>query len=469
MRRPGDKIYRPPGYGPRTWHILLPGMQHPKTGPLPSLLLVYGFIGLIVVGTVLLLLPAANDSGQYTTPINALFTATSAVCVTGLVVVDTASYWSPFGQAVIFVLIQLGGFGFMTSATLFLQAFRRKIGLRERLLIKESLGLSRLGGVIRIVRRMALFTIMVEATGALVFFIYFSRSMPAEKAIWTSVFQSVSAFNNAGFDLFGNFLSLSEYHSVPLVVLTTAFLIILGGISFFLVSDIALNRRWVRFSLDTKLILTTTGALLVLGTIAILLTEFNDPYTLGQMSLGDKILNAFFQSATARTAGFSTINIAYLADYALFFIILLMFIGGASGSTAGGIKVNTLGLLIATIWSQIRGKEHAGAFGREFHVQQVYRALAIIMVAIFLIGLVVFILTITERYDFLSLFFETVSAFGTVGLSTGITPGLSVVGRIMIILTMFTGRLGPLALALALVQRQRPATYQYPEESIRIG
>ena len=469
MHKPGDRIFRPPGYGSRTWHILVPGLPRPRSGPLSSLILIYGFIGLIILGTVLLILPIANKSSQCTLPVNALFTATSAVCVTGLVVVDTADYWSVFGQAVILVLIQIGGFGFMTSATLFLQAFRRRIGLRERLLIRESMGLSSLGGLIKIVRRMALFTFMVELSGALLFFTYFCRTMPIAKAIWVSVFQSVSAFNNAGFDLFGSYLSLSEFYNVPLVIMVTAILIILGGISFVLISDITRNHRWVKLSLDSKLIITTTISLLVLGMLAILFTEYNDSNTLGQMSIGEKLLNAFFQSVTARTAGFSTINIAYLADYALFFLILLMFIGGASGSTAGGIKVNTLGLLVATIWSQIKGKEHAGAFEREFHIQQVYRALAIIMISIGLIGLVLFLLTITERFDFLSLFFETVSAFGTVGLTTGITPGLTAPGRILIMLTMFAGRLGPLALALALTQGQKTATYQYPEESIRIG
>ncbi len=469
MRKPGDKIYRPPGYGPKTWHMLIPGMPRPKTGPLSSLLLVYGFIGLILLGTFLLILPISNKTGQITFPIDALFTATSAVCVTGLVVVDTADYWSKFGQAVILILIQLGGFGFMTSATLFLQAFRRKIGLRERLLIKESMGLTRLGGVIRIVRRMALYTIIVEVIGVLLLYIYFSGVYPAGKAIWTSIFHSISAFNNAGFDLFGNYSSLSDFYNAPLVILVIAALIILGGISFVLIDDVIQNRRWIRLSLDSKLILTTTVSLLALGMLIILFTEFYDPGTLGSMVLNDKLLNAFFLSVTARTAGFSTFNLASLTDYALLFLIFLMFIGGASGSTAGGIKVNTLGLLVATIWSQLRGKEHAGIFGREFHVQQVYRALAIIMISIGLIGLVLFILTITEKYDFLSLFFETVSAFGTVGLTTGITPGLSLIGHIMIILTMFTGRLGPLALALALTQTQKPATYQYPEESIRIG
>jgi len=433
------------------------------------MLLIYGFAIIIGIGTLLLVLPISTTTGQVTSPINALFTSTSAVCVTGLVVVDTGTYWSSFGQGVILVLIQIGGFGFMTSATLFLLILVRRIGLRERLLISESMGLTRLGGVVNLVKKMALFTIIIEVIGAALLYIRFSIDNPTGTAIWESVFHSVSAFNNAGFDIFGNFMSLTNYSGDTLVILITAALIILGGISFLVVADLFKNRRLSSLSLDSKLVLYTTGILLALGMIVILLTEFNDSDTLGVLSLPEKLLNAFFQSVTARTAGFSTINMANVADYALFFTMLLMFVGGASGSTAGGIKVNTFGMIIATMWSTVRGKENAGAFNKEFTIQQIHRALTIIMLSLGFITVMVFLLTITEDFRFLDLLFETTSAFGTVGLSTGITSALSTAGRLIITFTMFIGRLGPLALALSLLQRQRPYTYRYPQEVIRIG
>jgi trk system potassium uptake protein TrkH len=260
-----------------------------------------------------------------------------------------------------------------------------------------------------------------------------------------------------------------DYQENTLVVLVTAALIFLGGISFLVVADLFKVRSPSRLSLDSKLVLSVTMILLTLGMVIILLTEFSDPDTLGAMSWPQKLMNAFFQSVTARTAGFSTIDMANIADYALFFTMILMFIGGASGSTAGGIKVNTFGMLFATIWSSIRGKEYSGAFGREFRTQQIYRALTIVMLSLGLLTIVVFILTITEDFSFLKLLFETVSAFGTVGLSTGITPDLSTAGQLVITATMFIGRLGILALALSLLQRQQPSTYRYPQEVIRIG
>ncbi|MBN2074764.1 MAG: Trk family potassium uptake protein [Dehalococcoidales bacterium] len=468
-QKPADRYYRPARRRNRPWRVLLPALPKPKTGSSSSLVLVYGFAGLIILGTLLLMLPVSSKTGDFTSFINALFTSTSAVCVTGLVVVDTADYWTPFGQVVILILIQLGGFGFMTSATIFMLAFGRRIGIQERLLISESMGLTRLGGLVTIVKRMAMFTITAELLGAVIMLFSFSGEYSGGKAAWISLFQSVSAFNNAGFDLFGGFRSLSGHYDVPLVLITTAALIILGGISFLVISDIAGRRKWKRFSLDTKIVLSATAVLLIFGFILVFFTELGDPDTLGFMSIPQKLVNAFFQSVTARTAGFSTINVANLADYALFFTMLFMFVGAASGSTAGGVKVNTFGIIVATMWSSLRGREKAGAFGRRFNTLQVHRALTVIIVSLTLISVIVFILTITEEFRFLNLLFETISAFGTVGLSTGITPDLSVAGRLVITFTMFVGRLGPLTLALALIQRQKTTAYNYPEEMIRIG
>ncbi len=415
------------------------------------------------------MLPVSNETGEFTPVTIALFTSTSAVCVTGLVVVDTATYWSSFGQGVIFGLFQIGGFGFMTSATLFLLAFGRRIGLRERIMISESLSLQRLGGVVQLVRKMALFTITVEVLGTLIFFLRFWPEYPPLVALWRAAFHSVSAFNNAGFDIFGDFSSLTGFQTDPIMLLTTALLIILGSISFVVVANVVEQRRFNRFTLDTKIVLVTSLILLLSGTIAILAAEFANPNTLGTLSYPDRVLNAFFQSVTTRSAGFSSVEIGAMADYSLFVLIILMFIGGAAGSTAGGIKVNSFGLLAATVWSSIRGRQYAGAFDREFRIDQIQRALAVLMFALGMLAVVVLIMSATQNGLFIRVLFESVSAFGINGLSTGITPDLTQAGRIIAVVAMLAGRLGPLTLALLLVQRQQTARYRWPEEQVRIG
>jgi len=467
-RKLGDKVFRVPRVKP--WRIpIAVASRHRDRRALSPLILVYGFAGLIALGTLLLALPVSSQAGEFTSFVDALFTATSAVCVTGHVVVDTAGYWSSFGQAVILVLIQVGGFGFMTSATFLLLLLGRRIGLRERLLIGESMSLRGVGGMVKLVRRMFMFTLLAEGIGALLFLGRFWAEGPIGTALWKSVFHAVSAFNNAGFDLFGNFRSMMDFKDDPFVVLVTAVLIILGGISFVVVADVMGSRRFRRLSLDSKIVLTTTAVLLATGMVIILVTEYNNPSTLGSMAFPGKLLNAFFHSVTSRTAGFSTLDIGGIADFSLFFTVILMFVGGAAGSTAGGIKVNTFGMIGATIWSSIKGRQYAGAFDREFKPDQVNRALAVVMLSLALVAVVVLALTIIEDFKFLNLLFETVSGFGTVGLSTGITPGLSSAGRLIIAATMFIGRLGPLTLALSLIQRQQPATYRYPEDQVRIG
>lgn len=467
VHKPGDKVFRVPRLIP--WSVPAAATPTARQGPLSPVLLLYGFLGLIAIGTILLILPFSSQEGRFTPFMDAFFTAVSAVCVTGLTVVDTADYWSHFGQGVILVLIQLGGFGFMSSATILLLAFGRRIGLRGRLLIGEALGIPRLGGLIALTLRMALFTAGVESLGALALFFHFSRTANAGTAAWRAVFQSVSAFNNAGFDVFGNFRSLMDFQTDVVMLLVTAALLIIGGLGFVVLADLVTARGFDRLSLDSKLVLLTTGVLLLVGFVVILLTEAVRPETLGSLSPPYKMLDAFFQAVAPRTAGFSVVDMAVVADYTLFFTTALMFIGGAAGSTAGGIKVDTLGLLAATIVSSLRGREFAGAFGREFTRQGIQRALAVVMLSLTWVVIVAFVLTATEGSRFLDLLFETVSAYGTVGLSAGVTPTLSVAGRAIIALTMYVGRLGPLTLALALIQRQRHSTYRYPEGLVRIG
>jgi trk system potassium uptake protein len=467
QRRPGDRFFRVARNEP--WRVLIP-VEYKKKSSQPSLrTLIYGFAGMIILGTILLMMPFAAESGQFTSPINAFFTATSSVCVTGLTVVETADYWNTCGEIIIMLLIQFGGFGYMAVTTFFLVALGRKISIREKLLVGESIGLTQPGDVRRLVRNLVIFTLVVEIIGAAILFSQFYSEFPLVEAIWKSIFHAVSAFNNAGFDLMGGLRSLSGYNSNPLILLTIAGLVIIGGLSFLVIQDIFRARKTMHLAIDSKMVLAVSGILLLFGTIVIIATESANPGTLGSLSFPDKILNSFFHTVVSRTAGFYTFDISGMAPYALFFIMLLMFIGGASGSTAGGIKVGTFGIIFATMLSAIRGKEHPGAFGREFMESQIYRALAVVMLSVGLLVIVVFFLTLIEDFEFLPLAFESVSAFGTVGLSTGITPDLSVIGKILITLTMFVGRLGPLTLIFTMVKSQKVTTIGYPKEIIRIG
>jgi trk system potassium uptake protein TrkH len=430
---------------------------------------VYGFAGFIAVGTGILTLPIASASGQWTSLVDAMFTATSAVCVTGLVVLDTGTYWSTFGQVVILALIQLGGLGFMTSSTLLWLALRRRVTLRDRILLRESFGGGGIGSALQLARNILAFTLLAEAAGAVVLSIAFMTEADPAQAVWWGVFHSISAFNNAGFDLFGRFQSLEPFNHRPEILLPLACLIVLGGISYTVAHEVLEHRRLERLALDSRLVLVTTIALLIFGTAGVLFTERANPATLGDMAVGPRLLNAFFTGVSPRTAGFNSIPTGAMTENGLFLLIALMFVGGAAGSTAGGIKVQTFSVLLLAIVTAVRGREEVEGFGRRVPVGTVLRAIAVALLAMAVIFLVAFALTITEQVRFLYLLFETVSAFSTTGLSTGMTPDLSPFGRVVVSLTMFTGRLGPLTLALALAAREHARRYRLPAEGVRIG
>ncbi len=467
LHRPGDRRFRVPRTKPL--HITIPNIPIVKPRTVSLISFVYGFAAMIIIGAVLLLFPFSSKAGIWTAPVDCLFTSTSAVCVTGLTVVDTFDHWSSIGQLIILLLIQLGGLGFMTSTIILMMATGRRIGLRDRILIGESIGVSRLGGLVKLTRDILFFTLSAELVGAILFYLRFSSQYGWISGIWKAVFHSVSAFNNAGLDIFGGFRSLTGYSGDYLVILTTAALIILGGLGFVVIDNILQAKGIKRSTIDTKLVLIVTVLLLTLGTLVILVSEFSNPRTLGNMPILEKILNAFFQSVTSRTAGFNSINTGALNIFSLFFVVILMFIGGASGSTAGGIKVNTVGIILPTLWDTLRGKEHPGIFGREFPLQQIFRSMALLVVSLGLVIVVFLLLTETETFTSIRILFETVSAFGTVGLSTGITPELSTAGRLILAVMMFVGRLGPLTLIMALAGAQRSRGYRFPQESVRIG
>lgn len=438
----------------------------------PTQVLVLGFLSLILIGTVLLNLPIASRSGESVGFVNALFTATSAVCVTGLVVVDTLTHWTTFGHVVILLLIQIGGLGFMTLGTLFAFIVGKKIFLKERMLMKESLNQFSVSGVVRLTKYILIMTFIIEAIGAVLLSTVFIPEHGFLKGVWYSVFHSVSAFCNAGFSIIGNFQSLTPYVNNPIVTLTVVTLVVLGGIGFVVILEVLEKKSFKKFSLHTKLALTMTGALLILGFFAILTLEFNNPATMGDLPWYSKILSSIFHSVTPRTAGFNTLPMGSMTVAALFITMVFMFIGGSSAGTAGGVKVTTVGLVIAGVASEIKGKNDIEAFEKRIPLHQIIRAIAIIGLSLGVVILVIMVLSITEQdASFLEIMFESISAFGTVGLSLGITTELSVIGKIVVAITMFFGRVGPLTIFLALAQRRQKnmGTLRYPEEKIIIG
>ncbi|MBM3139005.1 MAG: Trk family potassium uptake protein [Chloroflexi bacterium] len=435
------------------------------------LYLVAGFAALIAAGTVLLALPFATESGDRASLTTALFTATSAVCVTGLVVVDTADYWSRFGEAVILVLIQLGGLGFMTSATVLILVFGGRLTLRQRLVVGETLGRLGVRRVGQLVRRIVIVTLTIEAVGAAltiaIFMVGESSASPAHA--WRGLFTAVSAFNNAGFDLEGSFASLIGHgRNLPLLTVTGG-LVVLGGTGFPVWSDVVRRRRWSTLSVDTKLVLLTSAALWSAGAAVIFFFEMRAGGELRSLDPITRVVDAIALSVYARTAGFTVVDVAGLSHATVFFLCGLMFIGGAAASTAGGIKLTTFSTLFFAIVTSLRGDEHVTVFQREISWRQVNRALAIALLSVAIVFVLVFSLTATSNRIFVELLFEAVSAFGTVGLSTGVTPALDEWGRLTLIAGMFIGRLGPLTIALALAGRARTTPLRYPEEVISIG
>lgn len=438
----------------------------------PTQVLVMGFAAVILVGALLLNLPIASQNGESLGFVDALFTATSAVCVTGLVVVDTGTHFTVFGKVVIAALIQIGGLGFMSMATLLFVLLGKKISLKERLVIQEALNQNSLAGLVRFTLYILLGTFIIEAFGALLLSFSFVPEFGLWRGIGYSVFHSLSAFNNAGFDLIGDGRSLTPYVNDAVINLTIMSLIILGGLGFSVIVDVINNKGLKRLSLHTKMVFLITALLIGLGFVVFLLLEWNNPETLGGLSIKGKLLAALFQSVTPRTAGFNTVNIAGLTNASLLMTIVLMFIGGSPASTAGGIKTSTLGVIIFMVVSVVKGRDDTELFGRRISRSIVQRALTIGILGLFLVLIFTMLLTITETgFSFLEILFETVSAFGTVGLSMGITPELSYIGRLVIIFLMFAGRVGPLTITFALARQQKrnKGMVKYPEDKVLVG
>ena len=442
----------------------------------PAQLLSLHIVGLITVGGVLLSLPVSAAPGRSVSVLNAFFTSTSAVCVTGLVVIDVPRDLSLFGQVVLMLLIQAGGLGYMTISSLIMVAFGRRISIHERMTLADALNVTSMEGLLRFTWTVALLTFAIEGIGALIMGVRFAQDVGWATGLWFGLFHAVSAFNNAGFALFSN--NLAGYCGDLTINLVITTLIIAGGLGFFVLSGLLhlRKRTAVGMSVHTKLVLTVTASLLAVGTLAILALEWTNPKTLGPLGFGEKLLAAYFQAVTPRTAGFNTISIGDMTSPALFLTICLMFIGASPGGTGGGVKTTTFGVIVAALWATVRGERDTNVFRRRLSSDLVRRAFALSILAA--VGLIVItgVLLLVEGQGLLHTSYEAVSAFGTVGLSMGVAGSplslsgfFGTGGKWLIMFLMFMGRVGPMTLAVALAGLAAPARVRYPEGKVLIG
>lgn len=432
----------------------------------PPLVLSLGFAIMISIGGLLLCLPFFSKTGDFTRPIDAFFVAASASCVTGLTTVNTLEHWNTYGHIILLILIQIGGLGVMSLTSMIPLILGKKIGLRSRIILKEQLNVDSLDGMIILFKYVLFFTFSVELIGAAFLSIRFIPIFGPGQGIWYSVFHSISAFCNAGFDILGD--SILPYNSDYLVNLTLSALVIIGSLGFVVTFELFRKRTLKNLSTHSKLVLILTAIFLSLGTIGFFILEKTGGILVGE-KLGPSLLQSFFQSTVARTAGFYSVDLAKIQDSTSLLLMGLMFIGGSPGSTAGGIKTTTFGVLVLSAISVIRGDEEPIVFKRHIGFETIRKALAIFLVSISIVFLVTFVLTITEGFTLIDLLYEIVSALATVGASKGITPNLSMIGKVLIIFCMYMGRLGPVTMAYAFGVKDKKVLIRYPESFISIG
>lgn len=436
-------------------------------------MIVLTFLAIILLGGLLLSLPISSRSGQWTSYLSSVFTATSATCVTGLTLFDTYTYWTGFGQAVILILIQVGGLGFMTIASMFFLLANRRIGMRQRVLMAQSLGIDQLSGIVKLVNHVLVRTAIVEGVGALILTIRFSLLVPFDRALWWGVFHSVSAFCNAGFDVVGAVDvggSLIPFVGDWVVNLTIMALITVGGLGFFVWEDVLSKRSFRKMTVYTKMVLIISAILALGGGAVIALLEWNNPATLGNLPAAEKCLAALFQSVTSRTAGFYSIPQGALQDATKTVTDVLMFIGGSSGSTAGGVKTATMGVLVLAVIAAARGRSRVTVFHRTISAQQVSDAVAVTSMVFGLALSASLVLSATNGLPMIDCLFETISAIATVGLSTGITPLLNEISQILLIILMYFGRVGVMTVSLGfLCSNAAEERYKYADTKVMIG
>lgn len=436
-----------------------------------------GFLFIILLGAVILSLPISSSNGHPTNFIDSLFTATSAVCVTGLVVFDTATYWSSFGKVVIIVLIQIGGLGFMTIATMISLIRGKKINLKERLLIQESLNQIDLSGIVALTKKIIFMVFAIEICGGIILSIDFIPRFGVITGLAYGMFHSISAFCNAGFDLMGNvsglFSSLTYFYDNTLIMITISMLIILGGLGYPVILDILKNKKFNRLNLHSKLVLTSTVILLLLGFVFILLAEYNNPQTLGNMNLKGKILSSTFQTTTLRTAGFNSIDLSLTRESSIFLMIILMLIGASPASTGGGIKTTTVAVLALTVKDFLCGKDEIQIFERSISLDNIKKSLVIFFIAILIFIIGTLALSVTNpQFSLIQCVFEVMSAYATVGLSIGGSANLNIIGKFIIMFLMFLGRVGSLTIFTAILSiniAKKDNNIKRPKGKIIIG
>jgi len=436
-------------------------------------IMAFSFLAIILCGTLLLCLPFSSRSGRSAGLIKSLFTATSATCVTGLVLADTWTQWSLFGQAIILVMIEIGGLGFMSAASLAFFSLKRKIPIQQQLVIAEAIGASDMSDVVAHQRRLLIRAFTIEGIGALILTVRFLFEYPFLQAVRLGIFHAVSAFCNAGFDILGfkePGASLIVYQNDPVILLTLSVLIIVGGLGFLVWDELLREHRPQKWSVYTKLVLITTGALLLFGTISFCILEWNNPSTLGPLSVPGKLMNAFFQSTTLRTAGFASIDQGQLTSAGKAISIMLMLIGGSSGSTAGGLKTVTFVVLLLFLWNRIRGKYTVNVFHRTISDNHVLNAITVFLLMVLLAFFGAAYISTTSPITFEDSLYETVSALGTVGLTADVTPHLRVSSQLMIIVFMYFGRVGLLTISFGFLKK-KPAgeKYRYANTDLLIG
>ena len=436
-----------------------------------------GFAVIILVGTILLMLPISSQENKFTDPLTAAFTAVSATCVTGLVVVDTGTYWSLFGQIVIIVLIQVGGLGFMTMAVLLSRIIRRRVTPKERMLVAMSYNLNTYESTMPLVTKILTGTFIAEGFGAAMLATQFVPLFGTREGIYKSIYHSISAFCNAGFDLFGGYSgkysSLMAFNNNPVVAYTIMFLIVFGGIGFVVWDDLVnLTFRKKRLSAYSKFVIIVYGGLLFGGALLFMIFEWNNPTTIGNMSFGNKIMNSLFQSVSMRTAGFSMIDNAAMNESSQLLSVALMFVGGASGSTAGGVKVATIGILFYTVFSVSIGKTDVIVFGRKLSHESFMRSVSVVVVQLFLVVVGTAAISYSMDIDMMTALYEITSAGGTVGVSLGVTPSLNAFSKIVVMLMMYFGRVGIFTVTYAVMvnlSKKNVSGASYPEANMLVG
>ena len=434
-------------------------------------LIASGFLVMILLGTGLLMLPQASRSGESITFLDALFTATSASCVTGLVVVDTYSHWSLFGQLVILLMIQIGGLGFVTIGVYIAVMLKKRIGLWEREAINESVSSIHSSGAVRMTKRIIQGSLLVEGIGALLLMIRFIPLLGIKEGIYYGIFHGISAFCNAGFDLMGQFevfSSLCYFQKDPLINGTIMFLIIVGSLGFFVWEDLLRNKwRVKKYSLHTKMVLSITLILVLGGTFLFYILERKT--VLLEMNIGEKLLASAFAAVTPRTAGFNTVDIAVMSDAGKLLTGILMFIGGSPGSTAGGVKTTTVAVMLLSAIAMIRSSHGTNIFGRRLEEETIRKAATVFIINLFLALTAIFIILAVQPLEFMDVFLEVFSAIGTVGMSTGITRQLTSISKVILIILMYCGRLGSLSFILVFAQKKKVPPIQNPKEKILVG